>query len=225
MQLFPVHLTPRGFALANPLPLVPRAAPRPMPPRPVVPPPLLIPELGRAGGAGVANLDVDLEETGGFSTNEVSVVLIPKSAQLYSHPKACLHECGLSIEVAPPIFAPALPHHSIHILLLPCPRKRICNWSLPPRISHPTSFPPSRPLMPFPAPARNRTHLREVHTKGIHIQPVQKTRKALAKPGQTLMHELKVHKIRLQVSHAVRELGEGRLEGGKGRGGVVWSGR
>ena len=70
------HLTPRGFALANPLPLVPRAASRPVAPLPALPPPLVSPELGRAEGAGVANLDVDLEENGGFSTNEVSVVLI-----------------------------------------------------------------------------------------------------------------------------------------------------
>lgn len=78
MQCFRFHLIPRGFALANPLPLAPRAAPRPVPPLPVVPPPLFSPELGLAGGAGVANFD-DLDDTGGFSTKEVSVVLLSQS--------------------------------------------------------------------------------------------------------------------------------------------------
>jgi len=82
------HLAPLGFPLAIPLPLLTLALPRtgpslaPLagtsaPPRP------LSPELERAAGAGVANL-VGTREDGGFSTNEVSVVMnvsSPKSGR------------------------------------------------------------------------------------------------------------------------------------------------
>ena len=70
---------PLGFPLAIPLPLVPlptlpRAGP-PLEPREdaSAPPRLLKPELGREGGAGVANL-VEAREEGGLSTKDVSVV-------------------------------------------------------------------------------------------------------------------------------------------------------
>ena len=72
------HLAPLGFALARPLALVPLPSPRPAPPRPAPAAPtlprLLSPDGGLEAGAGVANLDVDRED-GGFSTNDVSVVL------------------------------------------------------------------------------------------------------------------------------------------------------
>ena len=73
------HLAPRGFALASPLPRIPRPVPRAAPhlaPAPVsVPPRLLATELGRDERAGVENFGVAFEEAGGFSTKEVSVVL------------------------------------------------------------------------------------------------------------------------------------------------------
>ena len=73
------HLTPRGFALANPLPRNPRPAPRaalPLALVPTSPPPRLgATELGRDERAGVENLGVAFEDAGGFSTKEVSVVL------------------------------------------------------------------------------------------------------------------------------------------------------
>lgn len=69
------YFTLLAFALANPLPLPPRPVPCAMPPRLAPAPPLFSPELGREEGAGVANLELDLDETGGLSTKEVSVVL------------------------------------------------------------------------------------------------------------------------------------------------------
>jgi len=157
MQCFPFHLTPRGFALASPLPLVPRAAPRPMPPLPAVPPPLLSPELGLAGGAGVANFD-DLDDTGGFSTKEVSVVLMPPSQFKFdAHAKSYLHECSLSIEFTPPVFIPALPHHPLCVLVLPRPRKRLFDRSLCQRVSqwNHLSLSPSSAALPS---SRKQTH-------------------------------------------------------------------
>jgi hypothetical protein len=57
------------LALAMPLPL---AIPLPLGmPRPLVPPRFVV----RDAGAGVENLEEFLEDAGGFSTNEVSVVL------------------------------------------------------------------------------------------------------------------------------------------------------
>jgi hypothetical protein len=85
------HLIPLGFPLAIPLPRLPLRLPRAAPPLPPIPPldeaspppRLLSPELGRAAGAGVANL-VGAREDGGFSTKEVSVVMnvsSPKSGR------------------------------------------------------------------------------------------------------------------------------------------------
>ena len=68
-------IIPRGFALASPLPLVPRTPPldapplEPDPPRPPEVPPL-------EEGTGVENFFGVAFEVGGFSTNEVSVVLV-----------------------------------------------------------------------------------------------------------------------------------------------------
>ena len=65
-----LHFPMPILALANPLPLVlpvPRVAP---------PLPLAIPDVCLCFGAGVINLLDDLVEVGGFSTKEVSVVLI-----------------------------------------------------------------------------------------------------------------------------------------------------
>ena len=81
------YLVPLGLPLAIPLPLFPFAppcaTPPPLPPPPplssrnrISPPPprLLKTELGRGTGAGVANLE-GAREDGGFSTNDVSVVM------------------------------------------------------------------------------------------------------------------------------------------------------
>ena len=75
-----------------PLPLAPLILPRGNPPLLFMPPlagaspppRLFITELGRAAGAGVANL-FGAREEGGFSTKEVSVVMnvsSPKSVRL-----------------------------------------------------------------------------------------------------------------------------------------------
>lgn len=68
-------MRPRDLALANPLPLVPRAPPRPaFPSRPTALLPLLASEPSRERVAGVAVAE-GFEEIGGFSMKEVSVVL------------------------------------------------------------------------------------------------------------------------------------------------------
>lgn len=54
--------------------------------------------------------------------------------------------------------------------------------------------------------------LGEVNTKSIHIEPIEKACKRLAKPSQTLVHELKVHQVSLQIGHGIRQLCKGRLE-------------
>lgn len=65
---------PRGFALASPLPLVPRAPPLAAPP--LAPdPPRPLEALPLDDGAGVENLGVAFAVVGGFSTNDMSVVL------------------------------------------------------------------------------------------------------------------------------------------------------
>jgi len=69
------YLALRPFALASPLPRVPRTPPRAAPPLPAG---AILPRLKpaiRDGGAGVANFGVAFEEVGGLSTNEVSVVI------------------------------------------------------------------------------------------------------------------------------------------------------
>jgi len=70
-----LYFTPRDFAaLAKPLPRVPRRPPRAAPPLPAAAPPRLAPAILDAG-AGVANFGVALEDVGGLSTKDVSVVL------------------------------------------------------------------------------------------------------------------------------------------------------
>jgi hypothetical protein len=44
-------------------------------------------------------------------------------------------------------------------------------------------------------------YLRKVHTECIHVQSIEKASKALAEAGKTLMHQLKVHEICLEVCH------------------------
>ena len=74
----PLPLLPLIFARATPpLAFMPPLAGASPPPR------LYSPELGRAAGAGVANL-FGARDEGGFSTNEVSVVMnvsSPKSVR------------------------------------------------------------------------------------------------------------------------------------------------
>ena len=52
------------------------------------------------------------------------------------------------------------------------------------------------------------SHLWEIHTKGIHVQPIQERREVLAEPRQALMHKLQVHHIGLEIGHRVRKLGK-----------------
>ena len=85
---------PLGFARAKPLPLVPRPEPRTKPPRPApetsAPPRLFAPDGALEVGTGVVNLDADFEE-GGFSTNDVSVVLAK------NHQPYLMEECRTTL--------------------------------------------------------------------------------------------------------------------------------
>jgi hypothetical protein len=56
------------------------------------------------------------------------------------------------------------------------------------------------------------SHLGKIHTEGVHVQPVQEARKALAEPRQALVHQLQLHEVGLQVRHGVAELRERHLE-------------
>lgn len=68
------YFTLRPFAaLARPLPRVPRNPPRAAPPLPAGADPPLPPIL--EAGAGVENFEVALEDVGGLSMKDVSVVL------------------------------------------------------------------------------------------------------------------------------------------------------
>jgi len=68
-------------------------------------------------------------------------------------------------------------------------------------------------LTPPPFKALRHRRLGKVHTKGAHIQSIEEGGEALAEACQTLVHELQVHEVCFEVSHAVSELGEERLEG------------
>lgn len=94
-----LYRTLRPFAaLARPLPRVPRSPPRAAPPLPEGAIPPRLPPV-REAGAGVANFGVAFEDVGGFSTNDVSVVLDNQHSQ--SHPTwSILQKGGFSINLA-----------------------------------------------------------------------------------------------------------------------------
>lgn len=68
-----------------------------------------------------------------------------------------------------------------------------------------------RVLLGAPEALRNWC-LGEVDAKGIDVEAVQKRRKALCEAGKRLVHELKMHKIGLQIRHAIAQLGKDRFE-------------
>lgn len=71
------------LARASPLPRVPRNPPRGAPPRAAgAAPPRFDDPAIREAGAGVENLGVALEDAGGLSTKEVSVVLVEYNISL-----------------------------------------------------------------------------------------------------------------------------------------------
>lgn len=57
------------------------------------------------------------------------------------------------------------------------------------------------------------TYLREINNERIHVQAIQETGETLSKPAEALVHELKMHQVRLEVRHRVAEFGELGLEG------------
>jgi len=95
------YLTPRDFAaLARPLPRVPRSPPRAAPPLPAGTPPRLALVILDAG-AGVANLGVALEDVGGLSTKDVSVVLRDISHRPLDMPTIEAHKKVVSPSISP----------------------------------------------------------------------------------------------------------------------------
>jgi hypothetical protein len=76
-------LTLCPLARASPLPRVPRNPPRAAPPRAAGPAPTRFDDPAiREAGAGVKNFGVALEDAGGLSTKEVSVVLMEYNISL-----------------------------------------------------------------------------------------------------------------------------------------------
>ena len=75
-------------------------------------------------------------------------------------------------------------------------------------------------------PGKGGSYLRKIHTKRIHIHPVQERREALVEPAQALVHQLQVHEVGFQVRHRVAQFCEPGLqrferEGGCGGGGMA----
>lgn len=60
-----------------------------------------------------------------------------------------------------------------------------------------------------------------VNTEGVHVEAIEEAGKALAEPGQALVHQLEVHHVRLEVGHGVGELAKVRLEGVEREGGIT----
>ena len=76
-----------------------------------------------------------------------------------------------------------------------------------PLLRLPATVPPLVSIVsPLTDPSDCITYLRKINTKSINTQPIQKARKALREPRQTLMHQLQMHKIRLQIRHAITQL-------------------
>lgn len=71
-------------------------------------------------------------------------------------------------------------------------------------------------------PTRFRSYLWEIDAERVHIQAVQKTSETLAESRQTLVHQLQVHEIGLEVGHGVCELRKLRLQSVDG--GLIVSG-
>lgn len=70
------------------------------------------------------------------------------------------------------------------------------------------------PLCPRHDPIEEKpTHLGKINTKRIDLHAMQEPSEALPEAAQTLMQQLEMHKVGLEVGHAVGELGEGGLEG------------
>lgn len=68
-------------------------------------------------------------------------------------------------------------------------------------------------LLPCPSERLWYGPLREVDTKGIHVETIHEAGEALAEAGQALMHELEMHHVGLEVGHGIRQLSKGGLEG------------
>lgn len=64
------------------------------------------------------------------------------------------------------------------------------------------------------------TNLRKVDAKRVHVQAVEKTGEALAKPRQALVHQLEVHDVGLQIGHRVCQFRKLRLQSVDGGGGL-----
>lgn len=61
--------------------------------------------------------------------------------------------------------------------------------------------------------AEKGIYLRKVNTKRAHIHAVQKRAKVFVESPKTLIEELQVHHVGLQIGHAIAQLCECRLQG------------
>jgi hypothetical protein len=62
-----------------------------------------------------------------------------------------------------------------------------------------------------PSPKPCVTHLGKVHAESVHVHAIQEACKALGETRQTLMHQLQLQEVLLQVRHCVAELREAIL--------------
>lgn len=182
------------------LALVPRpGTPLPLP---AFAPPLAVVEVlddrTKAGGA-IEYLFDGFVLAGGFSTNEVSVVLhsvstpvsihvSPQSRSINQHSQEC------SINILPPTTHTRLP-----------PVLRPSTRILPHRLLMPRS-------LPRPPEALRARRLGEIDTKRTHVETVEEAGKVLVEARDGLVQDLQVHHVGLEVGHAVAELGKGGLE-------------
>lgn len=75
------------------------------------------------------------------------------------------------------------------------------------------STPSPRPRLCVHTQCESSTHLWEIHTEGVHVHAVEKTGEAFAEARQTLMHQLQMHEIGLQIRHGIGQLGKLWLQG------------
>ncbi len=59
-------------------------------------------------------------------------------------------------------------------------------------------------------------YFRKVHTECVHVQAIKEASKVLIEPRKTLMHQLQMHKVGLQICHRVRQFCKRRFKSFEG---------
>lgn len=159
----------------------------------------------RDAGAGVVNFGVAFDEVGGLSMNDVSVVLESHVLAFHAsmnavkvHTRTSFRRQGLH-ENVPSLWSVlhVISRQTGHVHM-----RFVLNWSSSCRALRKESGIGAYidQLMIIWA-SNTAPYLWKVHTEGVHVQAIQETRKALAEPGETLVHQLHVHEIGLEICH------------------------